>query len=206
MRPIFFFISSAVACVVAFFALIFALLLTRAIVGTLLGAGHNSNRWCQVTHETNSFPIPSPKTAMDFFENGNYEYDRGNCQMAIVDYSQSIKLNPNYPEAYDNRAYTYMIMENYAMALPDLDKAIALRPDYVHALMNRGDIYNYYYNVDHQKALLDYNRVVAMGSSVYRSTPVCGHRIIAIDNGWNLKTVFDVFTNLPVLHRNLCTR
>jgi tetratricopeptide (TPR) repeat protein len=55
-------------------------------------------------------------------------------------------------EAYNNRAYTYMTIRDYADALPDLDQATALRPTYVNALMNRGDIYNFYYQIDRARA------------------------------------------------------
>ena len=68
-------------------------------------------------------------------------------------------------------------------ALPDLDQAIALRPNYVNALMNRGDIYNYYYDIDYDKAVADYDRVLALDPE---HTSVCGHRLLAQNHGWSL--------------------
>jgi tetratricopeptide (TPR) repeat protein len=56
-------------------------------------------------------------------------FDRGNCKEAIAVYAQALALNPNYAEAYNNRAYTYMRMQNYAPALQDLDQALRIRPD-----------------------------------------------------------------------------
>lgn len=102
------------------------------------------------------------------------------------------ELNPDFAEAYNNRAYTYMTMENYALALPDLDQAIRLRPDYVNALMNRGDIYNYYYNIDFDLAVADYDRVLAVDPEAPQHTSVCGHRLLAQHHGWDLSILGEI--------------
>jgi tetratricopeptide (TPR) repeat protein len=76
-----------------------------------------------------------------------------------------------------------MAQQNYASALPDLDHALALRPDYVNALMNRGDLHNYYYNINYDQAIADYDRVLALP---HAQTSVCGHRLLAQHHGWDL--------------------
>jgi tetratricopeptide (TPR) repeat protein len=145
---------------------------------------------CTTSHVSNSLLPKSLITADDYFNQGNYDYDIGKCKQAIVDYSKAIQLNTNFPEAYNNRAYTYMRMQNYKNALPDLNKALKLRPDYIHALMNRGDLYNYYGpKINRQKAIADYNKVIALGGT--HGTSVCGHLFLAIHNGWNLGTILD---------------
>jgi len=159
----------------------------------LVGAFATSkNKHCGYAHQTESQPIQSPLTAQDYFDEGNYEYDRGNCQEAIINYSIAIDVSPDFSPAYNNRAYTYMMMNDYKDALPDLDKAIALRPDYVNALINRGDIYNYYYNRDRSKAITDYDRVIALGKT--EGTSVCGHRMLAMNGGWSLKQYWQIVT------------
>ncbi len=145
---------------------------------------------CTTFHTTASTPPPSPTSAMDYFLLGNYDYDTGNCQKAITDYTTSITLNANYPEAYNNRAYTYMRMQDYKDALPDLDKALALNPNYIQALMNRGDIHNYYFEVNRQSAIADYEKVISLGGT--NGTNVCGHLFLAKHNGWNLRTFLDI--------------
>jgi hypothetical protein len=80
-----------------------------------------------------------------------------------------------------------MRQQDYAAALPDLDRAIALRADYVNALMNRGDIHNYYYAIDRQRAVADYDRVIALGGA--SGTSVCGHRMLAYNDGWHAGVV-----------------
>jgi len=84
-----------------------------------------------------------------------------------------------------------MAKQDYASALPDLDRAIALRPDYVNALMNRGDIYNYYYNIDYDKAIADYDRVMVLP---HAHTSLCGHRLLAQHHGWDLGVLVTIVT------------
>jgi tetratricopeptide (TPR) repeat protein len=145
-----------------------------------------------LTRQVPAYPPPAAwVTAEDYFAQGNYAYDSGDCKLAIADYSQAIALNPNYAEAYNNRAYTYMILQDYAMALPDLDRAIQIRPGYVNALMNRGDIHNFYYAIDYEKAIADYDHVISLGAM---HTSVCGHRLLAVNHGWNLHAIGEVLT------------
>ncbi len=149
---------------------------------------------CLAAHTPTSTAPKQLKSANDFFLQGDFDYESGNCKSAVEDYGNAIKLNPKYAEAYNNRAYTHMRMGNYAEALTDLDRAIKLKPDYAHALMNRGDIYNYYYNIDRQKALADYDKVLSLGPEVYGKTSLCGHRLLAKNNGWNLNVFYTILT------------
>ena len=145
---------------------------------------------CSTLHSTTSNPPVGLRTSTDYFVQGNHDYDEGNCKQAIADYTKSIELNPDYPQAYNNRAYTYMRMQDYQDALPDLDKAVILKPDYIQALMNRGDIYNYYYAIDRQKSIVDYKKVISLDG--IQGTSVCGHLLLAKHNGWNLGTLLDI--------------
>src|SRR5262249_17203501 len=120
---------------------------------------------------------------------GDEAFAGGNCKEAIAAYTQALALNPGYAEAYNNRAYAYMRMQNYAPALRDLDEALRIRPDYLHALMNRADIHNYYFEQDRRKAIADYNHILRLGGQ-NSEVSVCGHRAVAIFNlpgheGWN---------------------
>lgn len=134
---------------------------------------------CSKMHTTSSQPPPQTVTAEDYFELGNYEYDRGDCLQAVMSYTQAVQEDPGFSRAYNNRAYTYMRMRNYKAALADLHTALDIDPTYVTALMNRGDIYNYYYAINHQKAVDDYNKVITLGKEKDRSGSVCGHKAMA---------------------------
>jgi tetratricopeptide (TPR) repeat protein len=154
------------------------------------GAATEPDTQCTSVHTTTSQPPPSLVSAADFLALGDFDFDRGACNEAIADYTRAIDLDAQFAAAYNNRAYTNMRQQNYAAALPDLDRAIELRPDYANALMNRGDIYNYYYAIDRQRAIADYDRIIALGQSGQGS--VCGHRMLAYYGGWSPRVFVDV--------------
>jgi tetratricopeptide (TPR) repeat protein len=134
------------------------------------------------------------KTAEEALKRGDEAYDGGNCSQAIAAYTQALAFNQEYAEAYNNRAYTYMRMQEYAPALKDLDQALRIRPDYIHALMNRGDIHNYYFEQDRKKAIADYDHILRAGGKSNEPS-VCGHRAVAIfslpgHEGWNALSWF----------------
>jgi tetratricopeptide (TPR) repeat protein len=167
-----------------------AILLLAFVSFQLFNSATAPDTQCSTSQTPTSLPPVSLTTAMDYFMQGNYDYERGNCDQAITDYTKSIELKPDYPQAYNNRAYTHMRMQDYKSALPDLDRAILLNPDYIQALMNRGDIYNYYYEIDRQKAIADYKRVISLGGK--DGTSVCGHLFLANHNGWSFGTILDL--------------
>ena len=150
-----------------------------------------TNTWCTSSHTTTSQPPSQLVSAQDYFAQGDYDYDLGECDNAIAAYTQAILLDPSNAEAYNNRAYTYMMQQDYQSALNDLNRAIEIRPDYAHALMNRGDIYNYD-EVDRALAIADYERLIALGPSATADTQVCGHLFYAEHDGWHLKTFWDL--------------
>lgn len=169
------------------------------LLGSVLGAfgiqsavrAATTNTWCTTAHIAHSQPPATLVSATDYFAQGDYDYDRGACAEAISAYTSAIDINPAFAEAYNNRAYTYMMEQDYTHALPDLDRAIQLRPDYVNALMNRGDIYNFD-QIDRPRAIADYERVVALGPTESKNTQVCGHLFLAEHNGWHLNTLLDL--------------
>lgn len=149
--------------------------------------------WCSKTHIPSTPPPTVLKSAIDYFEQGNYEYDTGNCSKAIISYTKSIALDPKNPQVYNNRAYTFMRLRDYQSALSDLDKALRLKPDYIQALMNRADIHNYYYQIDRASAVNDYKKAISLGAS-QKETSVCGHLFLAKHNGWTLGAYLDIFS------------
>lgn len=151
-----------------------------------------------VTRAPNPVPVSSPPpaltTAQYYLARGDYDFDAGAYDRAITDYTDAIDLKPDFAEAYNNRAYVYMTLGKYDLALPDLEQAIQLRPEYVNALMNRGDIYNYYYEIDRERALADYDRVLAIDPDAPGHTSVCGHRLLAMHDGWNPGVLLEIFS------------
>ena len=66
------------------------------------------------------------------------EYDEN----AIQDFTQAIKLNPNYADAYFYRGCDYSCLGQYERAIQDFTQAIQLHPNYGSAYYNRGKIYS----------------------------------------------------------------
>jgi tetratricopeptide (TPR) repeat protein/TPR repeat protein len=75
-----------------------------------------------------------------FFERG-WTFDREkNVEAAFADYSESIKLNPNYSPARNNRGGIYQSKNNLDAALADFNAAITADPKFVPALVRRSGI------------------------------------------------------------------
>jgi tetratricopeptide (TPR) repeat protein len=45
----------------------------------------------------------SELTFEDYFESGNNKYSEGDYKGAVEDYSQAVKMNPEYHNAFNNR-------------------------------------------------------------------------------------------------------
>jgi tetratricopeptide (TPR) repeat protein len=57
---------------------------------------------------------------------------------AVAVYTALLEQPTPYPLAYNNRGYTYLLLEEYALSIPDFDQAIALDVSTAFAYNNRG--------------------------------------------------------------------
>ena len=72
-----------------------------------------------------------------------YELAEQGCyDEAIEEYTKAIELNPNYVEAYNNRACAYKKKGQYDLAIDECNKAIDLDPNLAGAYVNRAYAYN----------------------------------------------------------------
>lgn len=165
-----------------------------SLVGFAIYKGSNAkDTWCTIPKITNAYPPGILATAMDYFEKGNYEYDKGNCDQAVADYTKSIEMDPTYPQAHNNKAFTEMRMGKYNEALGDLNNALAIKPDYVNALINRGDIYNQY-EINKEAAIKDYEQVISLIG--VHGDRICGRIAMAKHySGKNPVSFFKVLVN-----------
>jgi tetratricopeptide (TPR) repeat protein len=88
-----------------------------------------------------------------FTGRGNVYYAKQNYDSAIADYSDAIRLDPQYALAFTNRGAAYYQKQNYDRAIADLSEAVRLDPKYAFAYFNRGWFYFYRGTLD--KALAD---------------------------------------------------
>jgi len=99
-------------------------------------------------------------TAGPYFQNGNDAYNRGDYDKAIAEYTQAIKLVPNYVIVYNERALAYGNKGDYDKAIADLNEAIRLDPNYAVAYNNRAYAYNG--KGDYDKAIADANQAIKL--------------------------------------------
>jgi tetratricopeptide (TPR) repeat protein len=91
---------------------------------------------------------------------GNDYFDKKKYALAISDYSELIKLQPNFAYSYFRRGLSYYYIGNSSLALTDLNKFIEFVNDEPAAFEKRGWIY--YYQKNYMKSLLDFNKQIEL--------------------------------------------
>jgi tetratricopeptide (TPR) repeat protein len=76
-----------------------------------------------------------------YYNRGMAYYYLGQYQRATEDYSEAIRLKPDYVDAYNNRGIAYYDLGQYKRAIEDYSVAIRLKPDNTNAYNNRGNAY-----------------------------------------------------------------
>jgi tetratricopeptide (TPR) repeat protein len=76
-----------------------------------------------------------------FFARGRAHALKSQFDRAIEDLDQSIRLNPNYADAFNVRGAAYGSKGQYDRAIEDYDQAIRLRSNFADAFYNRGSVY-----------------------------------------------------------------
>jgi tetratricopeptide (TPR) repeat protein len=99
----------------------------------------------------------APK-ADDFYIQANGKYEQKDYQGAIADYTEAIRLNPNYVYAYLGRGNARDDLGDKQGAIADYNQAIKINPNYADAYYNRGYVRN---NLeDKQGAIADYTQAI----------------------------------------------
>jgi tetratricopeptide (TPR) repeat protein len=94
-----------------------------------------------------SEPLQPALTAEDYYRLGTEADNQGNYPEALADWTKAIRLKPNYTEAYNERAGTFMNIGNYQAAVKDCTQAIKLNPRYAKAYHRCGVSYKNLGNV-----------------------------------------------------------
>ncbi|WP_025740520.1 tetratricopeptide repeat protein [Aquimarina pacifica] len=77
-------------------------------------------------------------TSIDLYNNGLIKSHKGNLEGSIIDYTESLRLDPNNVYSLNNRGYAYNLSGRYEEAIKDFNKAIELEENFAYALNNRG--------------------------------------------------------------------
>jgi tetratricopeptide (TPR) repeat protein len=91
---------------------------------------------------------------------GNAYTLKGDYDLAIKDYDESIKVNPKDSKAFYNRGLAYNRKGERDRAIADLDEAIKLDPYYTNAFLARAQVYEK--KSEYDRALRDYDEVIGL--------------------------------------------
>lgn len=77
--------------------------------------------------------------AKSFFDQGQSHAKKKNWNLAVAAFQQAVKIEPKFPEAWNNMGYCYRRLKQYDKALEAYRQALALKPDfaYAHEYMGR---------------------------------------------------------------------
>jgi tetratricopeptide (TPR) repeat protein len=103
--------------------------------------------------------IATPQSAALAYNNrGIARTSKGDYELAVQDYNQSIKLYPTFAKAFNNRGLAYEKKGDLDRALSDYTAAINISYDYANAFANRAKIYEK--RRDYDRALKDFNEAI----------------------------------------------
>lgn len=105
-------------------------------------------------------PIPpaQEKSARDYFKSGGTHLDKGNLDQAIADYTEAIRLKPDFFVAYLTRGAARRKKGEVDLAIADFTKAIQMKPDLYDAYTLRGICYGK--QGQYQEAIADYTKAL----------------------------------------------
>src|SRR6202008_504128 len=94
------------------------------------------------------------------FNRAEHDTDAKQYDKAIADYTEAIRLKPDYADAHYNRGNAYYYLQQYDKAVADYSEVIRLKPDYADAYYSRG--LAYYGLKQHDKAIADYTEAIML--------------------------------------------
>jgi len=100
------------------------------------------------------------KNAEAYYDRGYSRFDKGEHDKAIADYSEAIRLNPNFTAAYLDRGMAWFRKGEYDKAITDFNETIRLHPIFGDTYFNRG--YSWFRKGEYDRAIADYNEAIRL--------------------------------------------
>jgi tetratricopeptide (TPR) repeat protein len=130
-------------------------------------------------------PCAHADTAVQWVSAGNDAYKLGNLDLAIMDYTKAIDINPNYAKAYDNRGVAYARQGSLTRAIDDFTMAIATNFKDAEAYNNRGHAYEEKGNLT--QAVFDYTHAIENNTfyvKAYNNRMYVYYQLKEYDKAW----------------------
>ena len=137
-----------------------------------------------------ALPKVTPTPAIDadaHFDRGMAFLERREYDKAINEFSEAIRLDPNYVPAYVSRGNAYGIHGAVDRAINDFTEAIRLDPNVAIIYFNRGNAYYDHGNLD--KASSDYSEAIRLDPNFARA--YVGRADVIREQGNLDKAIFD---------------
>ncbi len=103
------------------------------------------------------------KTAMAFFNNGCYQVLKKDYEKAIFDFTEAIKLDSGFIQAYENRGVAKFYLHDYLGAVDDYDIALEINPEDFNTYGRRG--WAKFHLLDLSGSIEDFNKAIEGNSS-----------------------------------------
>ena len=161
---------------------ILAIVTLLLLISSFIGCGQSQSQIPQEDSkagiaQSGEENISSPSTTsiptdevVTHFEQGNTYLEQDEYYEAIAEYTKAIELNPNFAEAYANRALASFSQKEYSLAagneygfvIADYEKAIELNPIVnINVVLARAYVYRGDYYFEHALSDLDYEKAIA---------------------------------------------
>jgi tetratricopeptide (TPR) repeat protein len=133
---------------------------TQEIQRCDFGGNHPDIRIVACTRNIQSGRFTGQNLATAFTNRGLAYKSKGQWDRAIADFSEAIRLKPDFATAFNSRGNSYYGKGHFDRAIEDYDKAIELSPDLAEAFTNRGNVYRKKGQYD--RAIEDYDKAIEL--------------------------------------------
>lgn len=153
---------------------------------------------------------PDNAASLDAYRRATVAYGQGNLAVAINDYSEAIKIDPDNALAHLGRGVMLASRErSFARAVEDFDRVIAIGHDklkmlvpgddlYLFALVSRGEAYGQLGQLGH--SLADFNRAIALAPNAAK--PYMARAELRVRRGETMLALQDYERALSLEPRN----
>lgn len=100
------------------------------------------------------------ESAKDVYPVAAAYYREKKYELAIAEYTKTLKLDSDYIDAYHYRGHSYSALQKYDLAIADFTSALKYDPENTHYLNDRASTYAYWSNTKFELALTDLAKAI----------------------------------------------